>query len=89
MVSVEHQEAFRRGLALASVRRRFPVTNFTREPSGGFVQQNDWIYDCESRLPPLILQGRRVLLNDETLRDGLQNPPFTIPASTKKFASFI
>src|SRR3984957_15795687 len=39
----------------------------------------DWIYDWNSATPPPIPAGTRVLLNDETLRDGLQNPSLTDP----------
>jgi 2-isopropylmalate synthase len=38
------------------------------------MQQNDWIYDWNLASAPLIPQNTKILLNDETLRDGLQNP---------------
>jgi len=38
------------------------------------MQQNDWIYDWNLASSPLIRSGTPILLNDETLRDGLQNP---------------
>jgi 2-isopropylmalate synthase len=38
------------------------------------MPQNEWIYDWNLASPPQITPGTRVLLNDETLRDGLQNP---------------
>jgi len=38
------------------------------------MPQNEWIYDWNLASPPQIAPGTRVLLNDETLRDGLQNP---------------
>jgi 2-isopropylmalate synthase len=36
--------------------------------------QSEWIYDWNTATPPQIPPGTPVLLNDETLRDGLQNP---------------
>jgi 2-isopropylmalate synthase len=68
---------------VASVPRLFRL-QFTREPSGGFVQQNDWIYDWNLASPPFIPPGTRVLLNDETLRDGLQNPSVYDPGIDEK-----
>src|ERR1700739_1732763 len=44
----------------------------------------DWIYDWNSATPPPIPAGTRVLLNDETLRDGLQNPSVTDPPIADK-----
>src|SRR6266404_3568067 len=38
------------------------------------MQQKDWIYDWNLASSPLIRSGTPILLNDETLRDGLQNP---------------
>ncbi len=38
------------------------------------MPQNEWIYDWNTATPPAIPPGMRVLLDDETLRDGLQNP---------------
>src|ERR1700745_4087724 len=35
---------------------------------------NEWIHDWNLASPPLIPPGTRILLNDETLRDGLQHP---------------
>src|SRR5882762_6534814 len=35
---------------------------------------SEWIYDWNAATPPHIPAGRHILLNDETLRDGLQNP---------------
>jgi 2-isopropylmalate synthase len=46
--------------------------------------ENDWIYDWNSATPPPIPAGTRVLLNDETLRDGLQNPSVTDPPIADK-----
>jgi 2-isopropylmalate synthase len=44
----------------------------------------DWIYDWNAATPPPIAAGTRVLLNDETLRDGLQNPSVTDPSIAEK-----
>src|SRR6266849_3272341 len=38
------------------------------------MNRNEWIHDWNSVGPMSIAPGTRVLLNDETLRDGLQNP---------------
>jgi 2-isopropylmalate synthase len=48
------------------------------------VQQNEWIYDWNVATPPAIPPGTRVLLNDETLRDGLQNPSVFDPSVEEK-----
>jgi len=48
------------------------------------VQQNEWIYDWNVATPPQISPGTRVLMNDETLRDGLQNPSVFDPAIEEK-----
>jgi len=45
---------------------------------------SEWIYDWNSVTPPAIAPGTRVLLNDETLRDGLQNPSVTDPSIGEK-----
>src|SRR5271154_50335 len=45
---------------------------------------SDWIYDWNSATPLPIARGTRVLLNDETLRDGLQNPSVTDPTIAEK-----
>src|SRR5579885_2409201 len=45
---------------------------------------NEWIYDWNLASPPLIPPGTRVLLNDETLRDGLQNPSVFDPSIEEK-----
>src|SRR5690242_9813454 len=44
----------------------------------------DWIHDWNLVSPPLIPPGTRVLLNDETMRDGLQNPSVHDPSIEKK-----
>jgi 2-isopropylmalate synthase len=45
---------------------------------------NEWIYDWNQASAPLISPGTRVLLNDETLRDGLQNPSVYDPSIEEK-----
>lgn len=45
---------------------------------------NEWIYDWNLASPPLIPAGTQVLLNDETLRDGLQNPSVHDPTIEEK-----
>src|SRR5450432_3445961 len=42
------------------------------------------IYDWNTATPPAIRAGTRVLLNDETLRDGLQNPSVYDPSIEEK-----
>jgi len=48
------------------------------------MQRNDWIYDWNLASPPAIRPGTRVLLDDETLRDGLQNPSVHDPSIEDK-----
>ena len=48
------------------------------------MQQNEWIYDWNVATPPQIPPGTRVLMNDETLRDGLQNPSVSDPTVEEK-----
>jgi isopropylmalate/homocitrate/citramalate synthase len=45
---------------------------------------NEWIHDWNQASTPLISPGTRVLLNDETLRDGLQNPSVHDPTIEEK-----
>ncbi len=45
---------------------------------------NKWIHDWNRASTPLIPPGTRVLLNDETLRDGLQNPSVHDPTIEEK-----
>src|ERR1700732_4596665 len=45
---------------------------------------NEWIHDWNQASTPLIPPGTRVLLNDETLRDGLQNPSVHDPSIEEK-----
>ena len=47
-------------------------------------QQNEWIYDWNLAATTAIPPGTRVLLNDETLRDGLQNPSIHDPTIEEK-----
>jgi len=46
--------------------------------------QNEWIYDWNTATPPEIPTGTPVLLDDETLRDGLQNPSVFDPSIEDK-----
>src|SRR5579863_3412118 len=48
------------------------------------MPQNEWIYDWNLASPPAIPPGTKVLLNDETLRDGLQNPSAFDPPIEQK-----
>src|SRR5690242_2512472 len=48
------------------------------------MQQNDWIYDWNTATPPQIPPGTQVMLDDETLRDGLQNPSVFDPSIEEK-----
>jgi isopropylmalate/homocitrate/citramalate synthase len=48
------------------------------------LPQNEWIYDWNLATPPAITPGTRVLLDDETLRDGLQNPSVFDPSIEEK-----
>src|SRR5215469_18602090 len=48
------------------------------------MPQNDWIYDWNTATPPEIPAGTVVLLDDETLRDGLQNPSVFDPSIEDK-----
>ena len=45
---------------------------------------SEWIHDWNQASTPLIPPGTRVLLNDETLRDGLQNPSVHDPTIEEK-----
>jgi isopropylmalate/homocitrate/citramalate synthase len=47
---------------------------------------NEWIYDWNGASSPLIPPGTSVLLNDETLRDGLQNPSVYDPGIDEKIS---
>src|SRR5271167_1661513 len=48
------------------------------------MPENEWIYDWNTAAPLSIPPGTRVLLNDETLRDGLQNPSIHDPSIEEK-----
>jgi len=48
------------------------------------MQPIEWIYDWNTATPPEIPPGTRVLLDDETLRDGLQNPSVFNPSIEEK-----
>jgi len=48
------------------------------------MPEREWIYDWNLASPPLIPPGTRILLNDETLRDGLQNPSVHDPGIEEK-----
>jgi isopropylmalate/homocitrate/citramalate synthase len=45
---------------------------------------NEWIHDWNQASTPLIPPCTRILLNDETLRDGLQNPSVHDPTIEEK-----
>ena len=48
------------------------------------MPQNEWIYDWNTATSPQIPVGTAVLLDDETLRDGLQNPSVFDPSVEDK-----
>src|SRR5256885_10667599 len=48
------------------------------------LNNNEWIHDWNLASAPAIPPGTRVLLNDETLRDGLQNPSVYDPSIEEK-----
>jgi 2-isopropylmalate synthase len=48
------------------------------------MHQNDLIYDWNIATPPQIPPGTHVMLDDETLRDGLQNPSVCNPSIEEK-----
>jgi 2-isopropylmalate synthase len=48
------------------------------------MPENEWIYDWNTATPPQIPEGTPVLLDDETLRDGLQNPSVFDPSIEDK-----
>ena len=51
-------------------------------PNNG--SQSEWVYDWNAATPAHIPAGQRILLNDETLRDGLQNPSVHDPSIGEK-----
>jgi 2-isopropylmalate synthase len=48
------------------------------------LSRENLIYDWNTVAPPAIPPGTRILLNDETLRDGLQNPSVHDPSIAEK-----
>src|ERR1700685_139600 len=48
------------------------------------IDNSQYISDCNTVAPLPIAPGTRVLLNDETLRDGLQNPSVYDPTIEEK-----
>jgi isopropylmalate/homocitrate/citramalate synthase len=48
------------------------------------MNRSDWMHDWNPGGPLSIAPGTRVLLNDETLRDGLQNPSIQDPTIAEK-----
>ena len=50
------------------------------------LTNNEWIHDWNQASTPLIPPGTHILLNDETLRDGLQNPSVYDPSIEEKIA---
>ena len=48
------------------------------------MNKDELIYDWNTQLGPEIPAGRAVMLNDETLRDGLQNPSVRDPSIGEK-----
>src|SRR5580698_11045809 len=48
------------------------------------AEQKEWIYDWNTSKGAEIAPGRRIALNDETLRDGLQNPSVHDPSIEEK-----
>src|SRR5690349_20729980 len=48
------------------------------------MPQSEWIHDWNTATPPQIPPGTQVMLDDETLRDGLQNPSVHDPAIEEK-----
>jgi len=48
------------------------------------MPENEWIYDWNLVGGTAIAPGTRVLVNDETLRDGLQNPSVHNPTLEEK-----
>ena len=48
------------------------------------MEHSEWMYDWNTATPPQIPPDTPVLLNDETLRDGLQNPSVFDPSVREK-----
>src|SRR5277367_6903820 len=62
-------------------KRRRPRRNLPPQPN---LMKNDLIYDWNIFTGAEIPADRRVALNDETLRDGLQNPSIHDPTIAEK-----
>jgi len=73
-----------RGLKTAATATHFEIAAEKRKKEMTGPTQNEWIYDWNLASAPLIAPGTRVLLNDETLRDGLQNPSVHDPSIEEK-----
>ena len=58
--------------------------NRMASPNANTDPHGEWVYDWNLATPPHIPAGRRILLNDETLRDGLQNPSVHDPSIGEK-----
>lgn len=61
-----------------------PVRPGSQIPPANGGPHPEWISDWNLAAPPAIPPGTRVLLNDETLRDGLQNPSVRDPSLDEK-----
>lgn len=48
------------------------------------LRHSDLIYDWNSLIGPAVAPGRRIMLDDETLRDGLQSPSVKDPSIDEK-----
>ena len=48
------------------------------------MNRSEWMHDWNANGPMAIAPGTRVMLNDETLRDGLQNPSIQDPTIEEK-----
>src|SRR5713226_5023091 len=79
-------KTYRREHRETEITEKDPEKKGQKRESGTFetVSDNDLIYDWNTVGGLDIPHGRRVLLNDETLRDGLQNPSVVDPSSEDK-----
>ncbi len=57
---------------------------YERRGRGLGVSRSEWIYDWNAGGAMTIPPGRHVMVNDETLRDGLQTPSVTDPSIEEK-----
>jgi len=48
------------------------------------MNRSEWMHDWNANGPMAIAPGTHVMLNDETLRDGLQNPSIQDPTIEEK-----